>query len=159
MALRLESPAFQDGGRIPPKYSGEGEEATPPLCWSGIPEGTQELALICEDIDTPLGITVTHWVLYGIDPSVVGLPEGLPRTPSPLAGVIQGRRSFGKVGYMGPAPPGKRAHRYTFRLYALDAPLGLEEGANRKNLEKAMRGRILEVAELTGSYSRGSGRA
>lgn len=121
MAFILESPVFGNGGRIHKRYSGLGEELSPPLAWNELPAGTQEMALICEDLDAP--IKITHWVLYGIPIDIHEVPEGMSSSPSLCPAIIQGRRSFGKVEYMGPAPSGKKAHRYSFKMYALDRPL------------------------------------
>jgi Raf kinase inhibitor-like YbhB/YbcL family protein len=152
MAFILKSAAFENGGRMPRKYSGLGEELSPPLAWIGLPSGTRELALICEDLDTP--VTITHWVLYGILVNIPGIPEGTSSSPSLCPGAIQGKRSFGKAEYMGPAPLGKKSHRYSFKIYALDRPLGLGAGTSRKALEKAMSGHVLGVAELVGKFAR-----
>ena len=150
--MRFDSEAFNDGETMPDKYACDGENISPPLSWDEIPDGTRELALICDDIDAPIG-TITHWVLYGIDPVLNGLREGL--TPkSDLSGFTHGRRSFGKKEYMGPCPPGKKPHRYVFKLYALDCKLGLAPGVKKKDLIKAMEGHIIEAPELVGSYAR-----
>jgi hypothetical protein len=151
MTFILESAAFENGGRMPRRCSGLAEEVSPPLSWSGLPEGTSELALICEDLDAPFPIT--HWVLYGIPATTSSIPEGMSAS-SLSHGILQGKRSFGKFEYMGPAPPGRRPHRYSFKLYALDQPLGLSAWANRKALHKAMSGHVLGVAELVGTFAR-----
>ena len=152
MTFILKSAAFENGGRMPRKYSGLGEELSPPLAWIGLPSGTRELALICEDLDTP--VSITHWVLYGIPVNISGIPEGTSSSPSLCPGAIQGKRSFGKAEYMGPAPPGKKPHRYSFKIYALDQTLSLGAGKRRKALEKVMSGHVLGVAELVGTFAR-----
>lgn len=150
--MRLSSEAFGDGGAMPSRYTCDGENISPPLSWDEIPDGTRELALICDDIDAPIG-TITHWVLYGIDPELNGLREGLAPESGPSE-VTHGRRSFGKKDYMGPCPPGKKPHRYVFKLHALDSNLGLAPGVKKKDLIKAMEGHIIEVSELVGTYAR-----
>ena len=145
--LELRSDAFSDGESIPTKYTCEGEDVSPPLAWSGVPEDTVSLALICDDPDAPSG-TFTHWVAWAIDPGAGGLAEGegAPR---------EGSNGFGNDGYGGPCPPpGHGTHRYFFRLYALDAEPSLEEGADKERLERAIETQKLAEAELVGTYER-----
>src|ERR671918_1987590 len=99
MALQLTSPAFEANGYIPKKYTGEGQDVSPPLSWTGIPQGTKELALLCEDPDAPMPKPWVHWVAYRIPPSVTELPESVSEN------IVQGQNDFGKVGYGGPMPP------------------------------------------------------
>jgi Raf kinase inhibitor-like YbhB/YbcL family protein len=143
----LTSSAFSHGEPIPARYSCEGENLSPPLSWSGWPEGTRSLALIVDDPDAPVG-TFTHWLAWGIDPEAGGLEEG-------EAPPVEGRNDFGVTGYGGPCPPpGHGPHRYLFRLYALDSEVGLRAGASRQELERALEGHVLAVAELVGIYER-----
>ena len=151
-SLRIESDAFGDGEAIPSKYTCDGENISPPLNWSEVPDEARELVLICEDIDAPIG-TITHWVIYGMDPGLEGLDEGLMPDSNQSNGT-HGRRSFGKKEYMGPCPPGKKPHRYVFRLHALDRRLDLEPGVKKKNMVKAMEGHVIETSELIGTYTR-----
>ena len=160
MAIRITSPAFQSGQPIPKKYTGEGADVSPPLEWSGIPEGTQELALICDDPDAPTPEPWVHWVLYKIPPDVTKLPENLPKTPKldNPPGALQGKNSWTSgqtIGYRGPMPPpGHGRHRYYFRIYALNTKLNLPPGATKKELMNAMKGHILAEGELMGTYER-----
>src|SRR5262245_10597856 len=116
MAFTLRSPAFEPGQPIPKKHTGDGEDVSPPLTWDGVPDGTQEIALLCDEPDAPSREPWVHWVLYKISPDVRELPEGLPpreRLESP-AGALQGRNSWttGRTtGYRGPNPP-SGTHRY-----------------------------------------------
>jgi Raf kinase inhibitor-like YbhB/YbcL family protein len=151
-SLRIESNAFGNGETIPSRHTCDGKNVSPPLNWSDVPNGTKELVLICEDIDAPVGI-ITHWLIYGMDPSVGGIEEGL-KPNSGSGNFNHGRRSFGKRNYMGPCPPGKKPHRYVFKLYALDRRLDLETGVKKKNLLKAMEGHIIVTSELVGTYTR-----
>ena len=160
MTFELECPAFGHGAPIPKKFTSEGEDVSPPLLWRGVPEGTRELALICDDPDAPTPEPWVHWVLYGLSPDVTQLPEGLPdavELRSPVA-ARQGLNSWpsGQVhGYRGPEPPrGHGVHHYHFRLYALDAPLGLKPGIDKKALLAAMSGHCLGEAEWIGTYER-----
>jgi Raf kinase inhibitor-like YbhB/YbcL family protein len=148
MAIQMKSPAFAANGPIPVKFTGEGDDISPPLRWGDIPHGTQELALICEDPDAPREDPFAHYVLYGLAPQKHELGEG------ERAGVA-GRNSFGKDGYGGPMPPpGHGTHHYHFRLYALDRPLGLHAGATRDQVLAAMKGHVLDEGDLVGTYER-----
>jgi len=156
MAFTLTSPAFEDGGRIPKEYTGEGQDQSPPLEWSDPPEGTQALALVCDDPDAPVG-TWDHWIIWNLPADTHGLPRGVPTTDTvaDLAGAVQGKNGWGSVGYGGPMPPpGHGDHHYEFALYALDATLDLAPGADKGALMQAMEGHVLGKAELTGLYSR-----
>ncbi len=153
----LKSSAFAPNEAIPRKYTGDGEDKSPPLSWSGAPDGTKELALIVDDPDAPTPTPWVHWVLYAIPPDTTGLPEGIAPSQrvSEPPGLMQGKNSWGKVGYGGPAPPrGHGRHRYFFKLYALNAPLGVEPGLSKEALLKAMSGHVLAEGELVGTYQR-----
>jgi Raf kinase inhibitor-like YbhB/YbcL family protein len=152
--FRLESPSFRDGEPISKKNTGFGKAPSPPLRWSGVPDRAEELALICQDLDVPSWINVTHWIVYNIPPGIGGLPENVPRTKRLDNGIVQGRRTFGGTSYMGPRPPGRKAHRYRFRLYALDAKLGLEKSVGRSALMRLMEGHVIESADLLGTCAR-----
>jgi Raf kinase inhibitor-like YbhB/YbcL family protein len=153
MTMRLTSTAFQEGETIPKEYTGDGKDVSPPLKWSGTPESTKSLALICEDPDAPRGLWV-HWVLYNVPPGPGELAEGIPTEPSLPGGARQGKNDFGKIGYGGPAPPKGKPHRYYFRIYALDTTLDLKEGATRQELLDAMKGHVLAEGQLMGKYQR-----
>jgi Raf kinase inhibitor-like YbhB/YbcL family protein len=152
MAFRLESGVFEGAGAIPSKFTCDGQDVSPPLTWSGVPEGTISLALIMDDPDAPAGIWV-HWVLYGIPASEDGLGEGVPADDVLPDGARSGLNSWRRSGYGGPCPPGG-THRYFFRLYALDSVLELSPGATKEALLEAMQGHILGQTELMGTYSR-----
>jgi len=150
MTIQVSSPAFEAGGRIPTKYTGEGEDVSPPLRWSGAPGETRELALICEDPDAPTPHPFVHWVLYRIPPETTSLEEGgIP------PGALEGTNDFGRTGYGGPMPPrGHGPHRYHFRVYALDAGLQVRPGLGKDELLAAMEGHVLDRGELVGTYER-----
>jgi Raf kinase inhibitor-like YbhB/YbcL family protein len=142
----LTSSGFADGQPVPQKYTCEGEDVSPPLAWSGVPEGTASLALVVDDPDAPAG-TFTHWLAWGIDPAAGGLGEG-------EAAPVEGQNDFGSAGWRGPCPPpGHGPHRYFFRLHALDRELELPAGAGKAEVEQALAG-ALGVAELVGTYER-----
>jgi Raf kinase inhibitor-like YbhB/YbcL family protein len=152
--LKITSSAFEHQGAIPRKYTCQGEDASPPLAWSGLPNGTQSLALIVDDPDAPDPAAPkrvwVHWVLYDMAPTEPGLPEGAKQPP---AGARNGKNDWGRTGYGGPCPPIGR-HRYFHKLYALDTLLGDLGAPNKASLEKAMRGHILGQAELIGTYQK-----
>ena len=153
MALTVLSSAFQEGDKIPAKYTCEGQDVSPPLAWSEPPAGTRSLALIVDDPDAPGGV-FTHWLLFNIPPDSRELPEAVPAQAELDSGALQGKTDFGRTGYGGPCPPPGRPHRYQFTLYALDQPLDLEGGASKKQLLSAMEGHILAQGQLTGTYQR-----
>jgi len=151
--LNVTSPAFPDGGRIPVRYTADGDDLSPPLSWSHAPAGTSEFALICEDPDAPGG-TFTHWVIYDIPSNYDHLDDGMMQVAELDNGAMQGKNSFGKIGYGGPAPPRGKPHHYIFRIYALDAKLDLPAGIAKDELLKAMQGHIMAEGCLTGLYGR-----
>jgi Raf kinase inhibitor-like YbhB/YbcL family protein len=143
----LQSTAFDHGGPIPRRHSCEGEDLSPPLSWSGVPDGTRSLALVVDDPDAPAW-TFTHWLGWGLNPGAQGLGEG-------EAAPVAGRNDFGTSGYRGPCPPpGHGRHRYSFRLYALDSDPDLSSGADKRELGRALEGHTLATAELIGTYAR-----
>jgi hypothetical protein len=152
--IELTSTAFSEGQPIHKQYTGEGADVSPPLSWSALPEGTKELALICDDPDAPGG-TWVHWVVYRIPATASGLPEDLSGTEWREGGMIEGENSFGNTGYGGPMPPeGHGKHRYFFKLYALDRKLALEPGQDKQSLLRAMKDHVLGKGELMGTYER-----
>jgi len=157
MPFTLSSPAFGAGQSIPRRYTCDGEDVSPPLAWSGVPEGTASLALIMEDPDAPDPAAprriFVDWVVTGLPPSLTGLPEGASGGQLP-AGAREGRNDMGGTGYNGPCPSIGR-HRYYFRLFALDAePEVASAQPTKAELEAAMAGHVLATAELVGTYER-----
>ena len=161
MTISLTSTAFENGERIPDKYTFEGEDLSPPLAWSNLPEGTRELALICDDPDAPTAEPWVHWVIYKIPADSTGLSEGIP----PEArlkdnGMLQGQNSWStpavpSIGYRGPKPPsGDGDHQYRFTVYALGGKLVVQPGISKKQLLTEMEDHILATGELVGLYSR-----
>ena len=145
--LFLTSESFQHGDRIPARHALEGENLSPSLSWSGLPDATQSIALICEDPDAPSG-TFVHWVGWGIEPEAGRLGEG-ESAPK------EGRNDFGNTGYDGPSPPrGHGRHRYYFRVYALDTEPDLEPAISKQKLGAAIEGHLLAAGELMGTYER-----
>ncbi|HNQ21557.1 MAG TPA: YbhB/YbcL family Raf kinase inhibitor-like protein [Phycisphaerae bacterium] len=157
MAMTITSPAFTANQRIPIRHTGEGEDISPVLNWTGVPAGAKELALICDDPDAPRAEPWVHWVIYKIAPTATGLPEGIRAAEKPdnPAGALQGKNSWPTIGYRGPLPPpGHGMHHYHFKLYALDAALNVKPGLDKTQLLAAMKGHVLAEAELIGTYER-----
>lgn len=148
--MKLSSPAFENNGNIPAKYTCDGENISPPLKIEGIPSSAKSLVLIMDDPDAvPVaGKVWDHWVVWNIKVDTKTIAEN-----SVPAGSIIGKNTRGVLGYGGPCPP-DREHRYFFKLYALDAQLDLKEGATKAEVEKAMEGHTISKAELLGRYSR-----
>ncbi|MGE5413771.1 MAG: YbhB/YbcL family Raf kinase inhibitor-like protein [Syntrophomonadaceae bacterium] len=150
--MELTSAAFGDGGEIPKAHSRDGGDASPPLSWSGAPEGTKSFALVCDDPDAPRATPWVHWVLADLPASAAALPSA---RHGPSKEGIPGKNDFGEIGWGGPAPPrGHGTHHYQFRLYALDRKLGVDRGVTKDELLRAMKGRVLAEAQLTGTYRR-----
>lgn len=158
MALSLTSSMFAHGGAIPRRYTCDGDDVSPPLAWTGVPDGTRSLALIVDDPDAPdpraPKMTWVHWVLYDLPPETTGLPEGVASRDLP-AGTREGVNDWKRTGYGGPCPPRGR-HRYFHKLYALDAALGDLGKITKSRLEAAMQGHVLAQTELVGTYERSS---
>ena len=158
MAFEITSSAFEHQGAIPRRYTCDGDDVSPALHWSGVPEGTRSLALIVDDPDAPdpaaPRMTYVHWVLYNLPADSTGLAEAIAPEQLP-DGTGQGVNDWGRTGYGGPCPPIGR-HRYFHKLYALDTQLGGLRRPTKAQLEAAMQGHILAQAELVGTYQRGS---
>lgn len=150
--MKLVSPAFKYGGRIPMKYTCDGDDISPPLRWSGVPNGTESFVLICDDPDAPMG-TWVHWVYYNIPKNVRSLPESIVPTENPYIGGTQGINDFKRVGYGGPCPP-MGTHRYFFKLYALKDRLNLPSGLTKEQVLEKIGDHIIGKAILMGIYSR-----
>jgi Raf kinase inhibitor-like YbhB/YbcL family protein len=149
MAIEVASPVFDQGGAIPAKHTGVGQDLSPALNWYGLPEGTREIALVCEDPDAPRPEPWVHWVLYKIPADHTGVPEG------DTEGALEGENDFGRRGYGGPLPPkGHGVHHYHFKVYALDIKLEAAVGLTKDQLLEAMEGYVLDEGELVGTYER-----
>lgn len=148
--MRVSSPAFTEGGSIPPRFTCDGADVSPPLTIEGIPSEALALALVFDDPDAPAG-TWDHWVVFDVPvtPAIqeVAIPEG--------AGEVgrSGLNSWGRTGYGGPCPP-RGSHRYVFAVYAVDTTLGLPDGATSGEVRAALAGHILAEAALSGTYRR-----
>jgi len=153
----LKCAAFDAGAKIPKRHTGDGEDVSPALAWAAPPAGTKELVLVVDDPDAPSPDPWVHWVLYKIPAKLTSLPEGIPPTPSVTTppGVLQGKNSWGGLGWRGPSPPrGHGVHHYHFKLYALDAPMPDRAGLDKRAVLGAMKGHVLSEAEIVGTYER-----
>jgi Raf kinase inhibitor-like YbhB/YbcL family protein len=144
--MKVTSPAFQEGGNIPPKFTCDGADTSPPLQISGVPPEAKSLVLVVDDPDAPSGL-FTHWAVWNISPQTSAIGEG----EAPKG--VSGTNDFGKSGYGGPCPP-SGTHRYYFKVFALDRELDLPFGAKRSQLDAAMKGRVITQGQLMGRYSR-----
>ena len=151
--IEMNSSAFANGTSIPVRYTCDGDNVSPPLSWSGVPDGTESLALIVDDPDAPGG-NFTHWVIYNISPEESGLAEGLPRERDLPGGMHQGNNSLGTTGYTGPCPPRGPAHHYVFHLYALNATPDLPATVDRAVLEAEIQNYTVAEGVLVGTYGR-----
>lgn len=156
MAFNLTSPSFSDQGLIPVRHTCDGEDLSPALIWTGLPENTESLVLIVDDPDAPdpdaPERTWVHWVLYNIPATAGQLPENVITDCLPT-GSLEGINDWGRTGYGGPCPP-IGVHRYFHKLYALDTILPDLNKPTKAILEKAMQGHIIAHTELIGRYSR-----
>jgi len=156
MGFSLTSPAFAPGGEIPSLFTCEGEDLSPALEWTNLPEGTQSLVLVVDDPDAPdpkaPKTTWVHWVLYNMPGTARGLPEGAGPADLP-PGTREGTNDWKRTGYGGPCPPIGR-HRYFHKLYALDAVLPDLGHPTKARVEEAMKGHVLGQAELVGTYQK-----
>lgn len=147
--VELRSPAFNDHTMIPVRFTRQGDDVSPPLEWSAVPEGTEELALLCEDPDAPGG-TFVHWLVTGIPPSTTSLAQG--EVPAEATCWDNG---FGEPAYGGPLPPiGDEPHRYVYRLFALESPVDVDPGAGAEDVLAAIERRRLATGTLTGLFAR-----
>ncbi|MBS0496251.1 MAG: YbhB/YbcL family Raf kinase inhibitor-like protein [Proteobacteria bacterium] len=154
--LTLTSTSFAHNDMIPARFTCDGQNISPALSWTGLPEGTKSLVLIVDDPDAPdpaaPKMTWVHWVLYNIPPAAAGLVEGIAEKDLP-PGALQGINDWKRTGYGGPCPP-IGTHRYFHKLYALDAVLPDLKHPTKAALEHAMKGHILGQAELIGRYQK-----
>ena len=150
--MKLTSSAFDHEGKIPAKYTCDGDNTSPPLTISDVPSDAKSLVLIMDDPDVPKELKEDgmwdHWVIFNIPVSASDIKEGTEPEGTPGTGTA------GNTNYFGPCPP-DREHRYFFKLYALDTKLDLPESATKQQVEEAMEGHIVANTELMGRYERG----
>lgn len=158
--LIVESPTMKTGAMMPREYTPDGRNVSPPLTWRGVPEGTRQFAVICEDFDAGNPPPFVHWLIYNIPGTAKGLPEAIPidpeaAMPSEIAGAVQGASGFQRRQiYRGPAPPAGKPHDYHFVVYALDTDLRLKPGLTRAELLDAIKGHVVGQGEIVPFYER-----
>jgi len=152
--MKLTSPAFVDGANIPPEYSCDGKSSSPEIAWTGAPAAAKAFALVLHDPDAPRSGGFTHWVLYDVPAGTTKLDTAVSPGGKLPAGALEGANGSGRPGYTGPCPPkGGPPHHYQFTLFALDAPLALDPGKTKDDLEQAVKGHVLATAGLTGLFA------
>ena len=152
-SITLTSAAFTNGGTIPSTYTCSGANISPPLSWSGVPNGTRSLAVTVIDPDAPVK-TFVHWLIFDLPASATGLPEAVPPGKVLPDGSRQGRNDFNIDGYGGPCPPLGPAHHYHFTVYALSATVALSGGVRQPAFEDAIQGHVLAMGKLVGTFGR-----
>lgn len=155
-SLALQSHAFKDGGSIPPRFTADGEQISPPLLWTDVPPRTVSLALVVEDPDAPSPEPLVHLLIWDLPPDLKVLPEGELKSPH-HEGLDEnlGRNSYLQSAWLPPDPPsGHGPHLYVFQLFALDRRLEFEHPPGRKAVVDAMRGHVLAKGVLVGTYER-----
>jgi len=155
----VESPAMSTGEMMPRDYSPDGRNVSPPLAWRGLPEGTRQLAVICQDHGAGNPPPWVHWIVYNIPATATGLPEGIPFDPADpmpagLEGAAQGSNGWGLSMYRGPAPPAGTVHHYDFAVFALDAELDLPPGLTRAELLASIEGHVIGQGNMVPLYRR-----
>ena len=155
----VESPTMETGELMPRTYSPDGPNLSPPLTWRGLPEGTRQLAVLCQDHGAGFPPPWVHWIIYNIPASAGGLPEGVPfdasdAVPEEITGAVQGNNGWGLAMYRGPAPPVGSVHHYHFAVYALDAELDLPTGLTRSELLEAIDGHVIGQGDMVPLYRR-----
>jgi Raf kinase inhibitor-like YbhB/YbcL family protein len=151
--LDVSSSAFKNGQPIPSQYTCDGKNISPPLTWKGAPNTTQSFVLIADDPDAPTDVW-THWVVFNLGADASELREDFVNSPDASGSAKQGMNSFKNVAYGGPCPPAGKAHRYFFKVYALDITLNLQPGASRNDVEAAMTKHMVAIGQLMGTYQR-----
>lgn len=152
-SIAFSSPAFDDGDSIPVEYTCDGEDQSPPLRWSDVPDGARALAIIVDDPDAP-GSIFRHWSVYNVPSGTRSLKTAQPTTVALENSTRQGPNEFGRTGYGGPCPPEGEEHEYVFFIYALTEQLDIEDGAGPKQVSEAIRGKVIGIGSFSGMYAR-----
>ena len=151
--IDISSQAFTPAGHIPERYTCKGLDDSPELAWTNVPNDAKSLVLTVDDPDAPSG-SFTHWIIYNLPTTVVGLSAGVPRSATLTQGGRQGLNDFGRVGYNGPCPPPGGLHHYHFRIFALDRSLQFNSDPDGERVRNAIRGHVLAEGETIGVFSR-----
>ena len=151
--LFVVSDNFSNGGTIPTQFTCQGANVSFPLSWSKAPAGTQTIAILMQDLDTPRP-GFTHWILYNIPYESRGIPGNITTAPVLPDGSVQGKNDAGKIGYTGPCPPPGKPHRYVITVYALNRSLDGSGALNRSEFDAAINGAVVGQGNLSGTYER-----
>jgi Raf kinase inhibitor-like YbhB/YbcL family protein len=151
--MEVSISAFPKEGVIPKTFTADGPDVSPAVTWMAPPAGTRAFAVIMDDPDAPVGLW-THWTLYDLPPTVTSLAENTPKAPTLSNGAKQGKNTWGRIGYNGPAPPPGKPHRYYVKVLALSEPLNLAAGATREELDRALKGKVLAEGTFMAKYGR-----
>ncbi|KXA95386.1 hypothetical protein AKJ65_01885 [candidate division MSBL1 archaeon SCGC-AAA259E19] len=153
--MKISSSVFEDGEKIPVKYTCDGEDISPPLSIEDVPPEAESLAVVVDDPDAPGGV-FDHWIIWNIPPGTDSISEGVPAEDvvDSLKGARQGQNGFGEVGYRGPCPPPGPPHNYRFKIYALDTEIGLNPGMKKEDLEREIQGHVLAEDQIVGVFGR-----
>lgn len=155
--MEIVSPDFDDGGRIPDRFTCSGDDRSPALMLADVPDDTRSFAIVVDDPDAPRG-TFVHWLIWNVPADRTEIPEGVAlgdEAVDGLGGAVQGMNGFGEIGYRGPCPPAGGPHHYRFHAYALETVLDIDPGSDRETLENALDGHVIEEAVTTGLFGRG----
>lgn len=152
--LLVTSPAFTSGKALGERYTQDGENMPPPLAWARGPTGTQSYVVLAEDSGVNRSEPIVHWIVYNIPSSARNLVSEVPEEGALSNGALQGKNTMGKMSYMGPKPPAGQTHPYHFQVFALNTRLDLDPAnADRKTVLDAIKGRVLAVGDVVGSYT------
>jgi Raf kinase inhibitor-like YbhB/YbcL family protein len=155
-SIELKSREFLADQEIPTRFSVDGQNLSPPVSWSNVPEEAKSLVLLVEDPDAPLPNPFVHWLAFNVAPHITSLPEAI--SPQENSLMHQGKNSNLKIGWAGMAPPkGDTPHHYHFQMFALDEPLALKDGVGRSALLAAMNGHVLAKGRIIGTFQRQAG--
>ena len=146
-SVRVTSPAFSDGDRLPTRFTCDGEGTVPPLAWSVGPADPAAWAVVVDDPGVPGG-TFAHWVVLDLPPQVRALTGGTVPDPA-----VEAPNSSGDSGYTPACPPEGR-HRYRFTVYALGMPTGLTADASLEEALAAVSSRAMARGRLVATYAR-----
>jgi Raf kinase inhibitor-like YbhB/YbcL family protein len=152
ISLDIRSADFTDGGFIPAQFTCTGANLSPALKIGLPPTGTRSFAIVMDDPDSPFGFV--HWLVYDIPSQARVIPQGASSQKQLPSGAMEGVSGAGTKGYTGPCPPGKKAHHYVIRVYALDTDLNLSPGMTKLQLASGVTGHVLAKGQLTGIYGR-----
>lgn len=156
--MKITSPAFSHGGHIPSEFTCEGQNISPEFSWSEAPKESKSFVLVLHDPDAPRKGGFIHWVVFNIPHDVERIPQNVAHGSPKQAFGLQGKNDSGKIGYVGPCPPSGE-HRYFARLYALRSKLDLQPGATYQDVLAALEGKVIEEAELMGTYQKKAAKA